>query len=86
MNSIAAESISKMASDNAPGFLFLVILTVLSLFRQIGPDVFVSTPIKFIVAIFGQGLILETYVTNVFSDVDIPILLSLGLSVIVMFI
>jgi len=75
-----------MASDNAPVFLFLVILTVLSLFRQIGPDVFVSTPIKFIVAIFGQGLILETYVTNVFSDVDIPILLSLGLSVIVMFI
>lgn len=77
---------NKMASNNVIVFSILVILTVLSLFHQIGPGVFVSTPIKFIVAIFGQGLILETYVTDVFSDTDIPIVLSCGLSFILMFI
>jgi hypothetical protein len=75
-----------MASDNAIVFSFLVILMITTLIKHDTPGVLVIKPLDFIVAVFGQGLILETYVTNVFSDVDIPILLSLGLSVIVMFI
>jgi hypothetical protein len=75
-----------MASDNALVFSFLVILMITTLIKHDTSGVLVIKPLDFIVAVFGQGLILETYVTNVFSDVDIPILLSLGLSVIVMFI
>ena len=75
-----------MASDNVIVFSFLVVLMIGTLIKHDTSGVLVIKPLGFIVALFGQGLILETYVTDVFSDVDIPILLSLGLSVIVMFI
>lgn len=75
-----------MASDNAIVFSFLVILMLLSLFHKYDSGILVIKPIGFIVVLFGQGLILETYVTDVFRDVDVPILLSIGLSVIVIFI